>query len=1083
MRFCAGERLKIFQRRLVKAAIIYVFVFSIISLGPVWANPEGSSATSADTNDGSPAIPMCGPTARYFDNKSSYKLAGLPLATYPFQDANLPLETRVNDLISRLTLSEKVSLLHQWQPAISRLGIASFRTGTEALHGVAWLGTATVFPQAIGLASTWDPNLVRRVGSAVGDEVRAKHYEDPVNVGLSVWSPVVDALRDPRAGRTEEGYSEDPYLAGRISIAYASGMKGDDPFYYKAIPSLKHFYAYNQEANRDIMNVILDERNRREYYLEFFRYAIQAGAAKSMMTAYNLVNGIPCTVQPAINEFVKSQWAPIAEGNDFFVVTDAYAPANLTGSQGYYSTAAQSHAGMIKAGVDSMTQDGSNPTNTINNINAALTQGLLTEADINAAVRNILRVRFHTGEFDGALDPYRDINTSIINSPASQALAREAVRKSVVLLKNEDNTLPIDKNNINSVAVLGERANQVLLDWYSGTLPYSVTPLQGIQNKVAGSATVTYSANNASIAASADVAIVVVGNRPQCNGGWAGSCPADEGKETIDRTSIDLNSVQETLIRNVYAVNPNTVVVLISSFPYAINWADGNVPAILYLSHGGQELGNGLADVLFGDYSPAGRLTMTWYSSLSQIPAKTDYDVINGERTYMYFEGAPLYPFGHGLTYTTFDYSNLRLSSGSIEADGQVTVSVDVTNTGSVTSDEVVQLYVKDVEASLKRPMKELLGFERVSISPAQTKTVNFTLPASELAFWDATSHNWFVEGGYFDVMVGSSSEDIRLTTSLYVVGDVANILPNVSITSLVGGDIFAIGDDIVIEANASDTNGFVTKVEFFQGSTKLGEDTSSPYSCLWSNVPAGRYSLTARATDNNDGINTSAAVNISVTSGDATGCILREWWTGISGNPVSNLTSNINYPFDPNGRELITTLEGPTDWADNYGTRIRGFLYPPADGSYTFWIASDDYSQLWLSADADPCHAAQIAYVNGWTSSRQWTKYSSQTSSPKSLLAGHKYYIEVLQKEGTGGDNVAVAWEGPGITQQVIDGVYLSPWLFNFRDFAVFANQWLRTDCTGTNAWCYGADHDRDGSVALDDLQAFANVWLVETE
>jgi beta-glucosidase len=1067
--------------RSIKAVILCVLLCLIIPLYA--AQAEDSSTVSADTNSDSSAN-HCGPTVTYVENRLSYEPTGLLTLdgtyTYPFQDPCQPLETRVSDLISRLTLSEKVSLLHQWQPAISRLGIASFRTGTEALHGVAWLGTATVFPQAIGLSSSWDCNLVKRVGSVVGDEVRAKHKGDPTNVGLSVWSPVVDAERDPRAGRTEEGYSEDPYLTGQISIAYASGMKGDDPFYYKAIPSLKHFYAYNQEQNRDTMNVIFDERNQHEYYLEFFRYAIKAGAAKSMMTAYNFANGVPCTVHPDINSIVKSEWAPITDGNDFFVVTDAYAPSNLTGSQHYYSTAAQSHAGMIKAGVDSMTQDDNRPANTITHINEALTQGLITEADINMAVRNILRVRFHTGEFDANLDPYKDINSSIINSPASQALAREAVRKSVVLLKNEYNTLPINKNEINSIAVLGERANEVRLDFYSGTLPYSVTPLQGILNKVGGGVTVNYSAHDANIAASADVAIVFVGNRPLCdNGGWAGYCPPDEGKESIDRTSIDLNGVEANLIQQVYARNINTVVVLISSFPYAINWAEGNVPAILYLSHGGQELGNGLADVLFGDYSPAGRLTMTWYKSLSQIPAKTNYDIIDGNRTYMYFGDTPLYPFGHGLTYTTFDYNNLQLSSGSIADDGNVTVSVDVTNTGSVTSDEVVQLYVKDVAANLKRPIKELLGFERVSISPAQTKTVYFTLPASELAFWDVTTHNWFVEGGYYDVMVGSSSADIRLTTQLYVVGGFTNILPSVSITSPLNGDTFARGEDIVIEANASDSDGVVTKVEFFQGSTKLGEDTNSPYSYTWSNAPAGPYSLTARATDNNDATRTSEAVNISVSGVAGSGAVIREWWTDISGTAVSSLTSSPNYPGKPSGRELITSLEGPTDWADNYGTRIRGYLHPPADGDYTFWIASDDYSQLWLSTDDDPCHATQIAYVNGWTSSREWTKYTSQKSSLKPLLAGQKYYIEVLQKEGTGGDNIAVAWEGPGVSQRVIDGVSLSPCCLDFRDFAHFAVKWRLTNCTVDNSWCSGADFTRNGSVTLDDLRAFALSWL----
>jgi hypothetical protein len=313
--------------------------------------------------------------------------------------------------------------------------------------------------------------------------------------------------------------------------------------------------------------------------------------------------------------------------------------------------------------------------------------------------------------------------------------------------------------------------------------------------------------------------------------------------------------------------------------------------------------------------------------------------------------------------------------------------------------------------------------------------------------------------------------------------GGSGNTLPTVSITSPLNGDLFLSGDDIAIEANASDTNGYVTKVEFFQGTTKLGEDTDAPYSYTWNNVPVGRYSLTARATDNNDGVSTSSAVSIGVTSGDATGFILREWWMGISGNPVSNLTSDINYPNNPNSRALITSLEGPIDWADTYGTRIRGYLYPPADGNYTFWIASDDYSQLWLSADADPCHAVLIASVSGWTSSREWTKYTSQTSTPKPLLAGHKYYIEALQKEGTGGDNIAVAWQGPGIaTQQVIDGVYLSPYLYNFKDYAIFAPQWRKTNCSRSNAWCSGADRDRDGNVGLDDLMNFAQWWLLET-
>jgi hypothetical protein len=290
---------------------------------------------------------------------------------------------------------------------------------------------------------------------------------------------------------------------------------------------------------------------------------------------------------------------------------------------------------------------------------------------------------------------------------------------------------------------------------------------------------------------------------------------------------------------------------------------------------------------------------------------------------------------------------------------------------------------------------------------------------------------------------------------------------------------MFKSGDNIVIEANAYDVNGFVTKVEFFEGSTKLGEDTDWPYSYTWNDVNVGRYSLTARATDNNNGTTTSTAVNINVFSGDATGFILREVWTEISGTSVNSLTSDINYPTNPNIRGLLTSFEGPTNWADNYGTRIRGYLYPPADGNYTFWIASDNGSKLWLSTDDDPCNAVQIAYVTIPTNPRAWTTYTSQTSTPKPLLAGHKYYIEALQKEGTGNDNIAVAWQGPGITQQVIDGVYLSPWLYNFNDYAIFASQWRNTNCSRSNAWCNGADRDRDGSVQIDDLMIFAEWWL----
>ena len=691
------------------------------------------------------------------------------MSTYTFQDYTVPLDTRVSDLVSRLTQAEKISLLHQWQPAISRLGIASFRTGTEGLHGIAWLGAATVYPQAIGLGSTWDTALLNQVGQGIGDEARGFHAKDPTNVGLSVWSPVVDLERDPRAGRYEEGYAEDTYLTGQMAIAYSNGMTGGDPFYYKAIPTLKHFLAYNQEATRDLNNITLDARNLNEYYLEAFRYPIASGAAKSMMTSYNKVNGVPNTVSPFINSVIRALWNPM----DFFVVSDAYGPANLYGSQAYYADYAHAAAGMIKAGNCSFTQDDSNPTNTVNAVNSALSQGLITTADIDKCVTQILRVRFHTGEFDvpaNPANPYANLGMEQIASSAHDTVALQAAREAVVLLKNTGNVLPLSKSV--SVAVIGPRADDNLLDFYSGTLPHSFTPRAGITAK---GVTVRYALDNTNnaatnAAAASNYAIVVLGNKPLCeNGGWAGTCRASEGKETIDRQSIDIESADLSLLQAVYAANPNTIVVIVSSFPYSqTNWP--NVPAILYTAHGGQNAGTAIADVLFGDYAPAGRLSTTWYSSLSQVPAINNYNIISSPRTYMYSTATPLYAFGHGLTYTTFSYSNLRLSSASMASDGQVTVSVDVTNTGTRASDEVVQLYEHDQAASVSPlPIKKLVGFQRLNFSAGQMRTVNFTLPARELAYWNTSTNSFFVEPGAFDIMVGRASNNILLTTTLTV--------------------------------------------------------------------------------------------------------------------------------------------------------------------------------------------------------------------------------------------------------------------------------------------------------------------------
>ncbi|QDP41106.1 glycoside hydrolase family 3 protein [Radiobacillus deserti] len=834
---------------------------------------------------------------------------------YPFKNPNLPLEERVDDLISRLTLDEKVSFLHQYQPAIPRLGIKSFRTGTEALHGAAWLGEATVFPQATGLANTWNEALIKEVGSAVGDEVRAFHTLYPEDVGLSVWAPVVDLQRDPRAGRNAEGFGEDPYLTGKISTAYSEGLKGDDPFYVKTIPTLKHFLGYNNEKNRGSSSSSLDPRNLYEYQLKSFEHAIKSKAALSMMPAYNSINGKPANLSPLIQEVVKDRWA-----DDFFVVSDAGDISGLVNDHKYVRTYEEAAALSIKAGIDSLTDQSADSETVLKWIHGALDKGLLSESDIDQAVRNILPLRFRTGEFDGpALDPYSGIDESVINSKAHQQLALQTAQEQLVLLKNEQKALPLSKNTDGKVAVIGPLADQVFNDFYSGTLPYAVSTLDGVKAKlpeeqVAFSRGVdqialksvktgkyvtaspegnvnlaanakeigqnetfslydfgwnqyllrshandkyvsntfsedvknnesspgrqenapgtqdwftyqnynyekqedgTYSLYNyqwghwdtgleggryvtvgeeaphsltaskvsvegdaekfeetivvdgekdaQQVAKDAEAAIVVVGDQTLLN-----------ARETIDRQDIILPPSQKELIEKVAAVNKNTIVVLVSSYPMAMPEieANPNVKAILYSSHGGQEEGTAISDALFGDYAPAGRVNQTWYKSVDQLPDIMEYDIIKGERTYQYFEGEALYPFGHGLTFTNFKYDNLRLSSHMIDADEKVKVSVDVKNVGDIASDEVVQLYVHDKKSSVKRPIKELEGFKRIHLKPGETKKVTLTLSASELAFWDVTREKYVVETGVFEVLVGRSSEDIKEKSILYVKGE-----------------------------------------------------------------------------------------------------------------------------------------------------------------------------------------------------------------------------------------------------------------------------------------------------------------------
>ena len=690
-------------------------------------------------------------------------------AAEPFQDPKLPLEQRVNNLVSLLTLDEKIAMLGQVQPAIPRLGIKAFTNFTEGLHGLGWVRggavTATTFPQSVGLGETWDPEILRQAGAVEGYEARVynKKY-DGGRGGLAIRAPNTDLARDPRWGRTEESYGEDPYLVGKMSVGYIKGLQGDDPKYLRSASTMKHFLANSNEDGRTSSSSDFDERNLREYYLVPFQMGIMEGNAQSFMASYNAVNKIPDTVSPFIRNIAEKDW-----GFDGMVCTDAGSLPNLTRQFHYYPDPTAAVAGCVKAGISVFLDSYATP------LKDALEKKLLTESDIEGNIKGNIRMRMRLGEFDPPeMVPYSKIagTEEPWYSEKNKVLARKVTQESIVLLKNAGDLLPLDKSKLKSIAVIGPYGDNVLIDWYAGIPPYTVTPLEGIRNKVGPNVRVRYMPDNlanssaANLAAESDVAIVFVGNHPTCNASFGKCALPNEGKEAVDRKAIDLDQAQLNMIQRVKAANAKTIVVLISSFPYAINWVQDNVPAILHMSHSSQEEGNAIADVLFGDYNPGGRLVATWVKALTDLPDMMDYDIRKG-RTYMYFKGQPLYPFGFGLSYTTFQYSNLRTSADTVTGTGEIAVSVDVKNTGTRAGDEVVQLYVKHLDSAVDRPSKELRGFERITLQPNETRTIKIPLKGKELTYWDAAKQSFVVEPGKLSIMVGASSADVKLQTTV----------------------------------------------------------------------------------------------------------------------------------------------------------------------------------------------------------------------------------------------------------------------------------------------------------------------------
>ncbi|MCL2661049.1 MAG: glycoside hydrolase family 3 C-terminal domain-containing protein [Acidobacteriaceae bacterium] len=827
-----------------------------------------------------------------------------------FRDPKQPVEARINDLLGRMTVEEKVSFLWDQTPAIPRLGIEAYSFGDEALHGVIRPGPATVFPQAIGLAATWDPERIKAMADAISDEARAKfnasggRLEMPFTGLLTFYSPVVNLARDPRWGRTQETYGEDAYLSGQLGTAFVQGLQGNDARHLKAIATAKHFAVYNQETDRFSTGDDVPVNQLWNYYLAPFRDLVVDGRAGAVMTSYNAINGVPSSANPwLLKDVLRDTW-----GFKGYVVSDQGAVGSIFTGYHYVPTLAEAVTAAINSGVDIVNAGSNNPecceflqTHALE----AVRNKIISEERLNQAVANALRARFLVGLFDPPeQSPYARIPASAIGSPEHIQLARQLARESIVLLKNDavDGAplLPLNTAKLRKIAVAGPNAAVALFGSYSGIPAHApVTPVAGIRARAGSDTTVTlipWSRGLSSIPAEYlrtvdgkqgltgeyfdndklegsalaarvdgqvhfydwswtvpldamknpqfsvrwsgymvppitgeyelgvkdggeaqlvfDGALLVQGTGGQFtkkihleagrsyavslkyfhhNGGDGGvrliwtppetdlaalsqydaviaviGLNTDIEDEARDRTTIDFPREQEEFIQQVMRANPRTVVVIEAGSPLNLGWLHEHVPAILDSWYPGEQGGNGIADVLFGDYNPSGRLPLTFYASDAQLPPMTDYDITHG-RTYMYLDQKPLYPFGYGLSYTAFRYSDLKINQNSIGAGGTVHGTVTVQNTGKLDGDDVMQVYVRPPAGAFRLPRLQLKAFQKVHLKAGESRTVAIELPVERWAYWDTEKAGFAVIPGRYEVLVGASSADIRAKGSIEV--------------------------------------------------------------------------------------------------------------------------------------------------------------------------------------------------------------------------------------------------------------------------------------------------------------------------
>ena len=713
-----------------------------------------------------------------------------PIVTGPeiWKDPSQPMDARVKDLVRRLSLAEKVQQMRNAAPAIPRLGVPAYNYWNECLHGVARAGVATVFPQAIGMAATWDTSLIHEEADVIATEARAKnnHYREEHNgdsaqyYGLTFWTPNINIFRDPRWGRGQETYGEDPFLTARLGVAFIRGLQGDDLKYVKAMACAKHFAVHSgPEPERHRFDADPPERDFYETYLPHFEAAVREGHVGAVMGAYNSVYGKPACASPVLlAELLRQHW-----GFDGHVVSDCGAIYDIYGNHQFAATPEEAAADAVKAGDDLCCGVD------YNSLTRAVSKRLITEAEIDIALSRVLKARFQLGLFDpSAMVPYARIPYSENNTPEHAALALKVARESMVLLKN-DGLLPLDRARIKRLAVIGANADSVpvLLGNYNGEPANPVTILDGIRSVAGTNIEVSYEpgcplalhtnavgevsaeAWTKAIAATeaADAAIFVGGISPRLEGE---EMHVDyDGFSGGDRTRIELPPVQEDLLKTLKATGKPIVFVNCSGCAMAIPWESTNLPAILQAWYPGEAGGRAVAEVLFGDVNPAGRLPVTFYRATADLPPFEDYSMSN--RTYRYFNGRPLFAFGHGLSYTKFDYSNPGLDEPFYSPGGTVKLSFTVRNVGGRAGDEVAQVYFRHVRSAVPQPTLALCGFVRVPLEPRQRVNLTVNIPVERFRYWDTAQKRYVVEPGNYELMIGAGSDDIRLRVPLKIVG------------------------------------------------------------------------------------------------------------------------------------------------------------------------------------------------------------------------------------------------------------------------------------------------------------------------